>query len=124
MTDISTLATQIVQALQPLLFRSRTRLTPARLREIAQQIAQDYQQALTSEDGHQAQTLGESLAKQGLHPDMLFAVADVLYRHGCHTQPAGAYIQTLLKAFIAQRERLLKQELEASIQALRRRNNL
>ncbi len=117
---------RLIQALRPLLFRSRTRLTPPQLQELAERIAADYQAALQDE-GHASDPaqLGQEMASRGLHPEMLFAVADVLYEIGYSQSPAqgrrtGAYLQALLSAFTAQRERLLKQELEASIQALHR----
>ncbi len=124
--DQASLAERLIQTLRPLLFRSRTRLTPPQLRELAERIAADYQAALQSED-HQSDpiTLGQEMASRGIHPEMVFAIADVLYDTGYTQSPAqgrstGAYLQKLLSAFTAQRERHLKQELEASIQALHR----
>ncbi len=118
------LKAQLVQAMQPLIFRNRTRLTPAQLQELVERLTQDYQAALQQANG-QPEALAQDMAQRGLHPEMIFAVAEVLYAHGYAQGPdigraTGAYLRRLMTTFIAHRERLLKQELEASLQAQRR----
>lgn len=119
------LSARLVQALQPLILRSRTRITPAQLRELAERLAADYGAALQANDGHDPAPLAREWAERGLHPDLVFAAVDVLYAAGCARDPeareiTGGYLRRFLGAFTAHRERLIKQELEASLQARKR----
>ncbi len=119
------LSARLVQALQPLILRSRTRITPPQLRDLAARLAADYRAALQADDGHDPTPLARELAERGLHPDLMFAAADVIYADGCAQGPeardrTGSYLRRFLGAFTAHRERLIKQELEASLQARKR----
>ena len=114
------LSHRLVQALQPLIFRSRTRITPPQLQELASRLAADYRAALQAGDGHDPTPLAQELASRGLHPEMLFAAAEVIAQHGCAqnaARPTAAYLRRFLTAFAVHRERLIKRELEASLQA-------
>lgn len=129
-TELNTahLVEELTQALQTTLFSCTGRITPRRVKQIAQEMAKAFLQFAQNEDPATARAYGRQLAQEGIGHRAALSLSEALRRTcwesanpGFQLLPAsGRYVGALLEGYMAEREALLLQEQERTRLALER----
>ena len=122
------LVEELTQALQATLFSCTGRITPRRVKQIAQEMAEAFIQFAQGEDPAVTRAYGQQLAQEGIGHRAALSLSEAVRRAcwesvnpGLQLLPAsGRYVGALLEGYMAEREALLLQEQERTRQAAER----
>lgn len=125
--DQDELTSELQKALRQTLFSSRLRISPRRVKEIGQEVAEDFFEFLETGDEGAARAYGQILAAEGLGHCSILTMTEAL-RRVCraHTNPspmaslAGEYVVPLLEGYMVGREEHLLEEQARTQRALAR----
>ncbi len=127
----ASLVAELEQALQTTLFSCSGRITPRRVKQIAQEMAEGFLRFAQQEDPAAARAYGQQLAQEGLGHRAILALSEAARRVcGDGAKPSerlmpmsGRYVATLLEGYMAEREAFVLQEQQLTVQALQRTLN-
>ena len=122
------LVKELEQALQATLFSCTGRITPRRVKQIAQEMAEAFLRFAQKEDPAATRAYGQQLAQEGVGHRAALSLSEAVRRAcwesanpGLQLLPAsGRYVGALLEGYMAEREALLLQEQERTRQAAER----
>ena len=122
------LVEELTLALQATLFSCTGRITPRRVKQIAQEMAQAFLQFAQKEDPAAVRAYGQQLAQEGIGHRAALSLSEAVRRAcwesanpGLQLLPAsGRYVGALLEGYMVEREALLLQEQERTRQAAER----
>lgn len=126
--DPETVAREIAQELRETIFASGLRVSPRRVKQIAQELAADFFSYIDAPNGEMEKASGRRLAQDGLgHRSILQATEAI--RRTCRERSypsvqlpevAGRYVGLILEGYMAGREELLLQVQERTHRAFLR----
>ena len=126
--DQDYLVIELRQTLQQTLFSSGGRISPHRVNQLGQEVAEAFFKFLETEDKETARTYGRHLAMEGMGHRSILTMTEAL-RRVCRESAnpaaalpsvAGRYVNALLEGYMAGREASLLQEQERTLRAFQR----
>lgn len=122
------LATGLSQALRQTLFSGGLRISPHRVDQVSQEVADAFFKFLETEDEGTARVYGRHLAAEGMGHRSILTMTEAL-RRVCRESAnpvaalpsvAGRYVNALLEGYMAGREASLLREQERTLRAFQR----
>jgi hypothetical protein len=122
------LGKELEQALQATLFSCTGRITPRRVKQIAQEMAEAFLRFTQQEEPAATRAYGQQLAQEGIGHRAALSLSEAL-RQACWQSAnpggklmpvSGRYVAALLEGYMSEREALLLQEQERTREALAR----
>jgi hypothetical protein len=109
---------EVEKALRDTLFTSSARLLPRQMNEVAQQMVASFCQFVEDGNDRSVSLMGQQLARQGISPHSILAMAESLRRAcwesanpGPKSLPvSGRFVEALLEGYIAAREAFVLQQ--------------
>jgi hypothetical protein len=127
----ASLVAELERALQTTLFSCSGRITPRRVKQIAQEMAEGFLRFAQQEDPAVTRAYGQQLAQEGIGHRAILALSEAARRvcwgsanPGVKLMPmSDRYVTALLEGYMAEREAFVLREQQLTVQALQRTLN-